>query len=107
MAKLAAIGDRYSVQGFAALGLEVFPTDDPGEARRILARLSGEDCAAVLLTEPLAAQLPALPRSPAVVLIPGPGGPSGLAQARLREASRRALGVATLPGETQTKDECI
>ena len=34
MYKIGVIGDRESVLGFKAVGLDVFPTDDPSEARK-------------------------------------------------------------------------
>lgn len=79
MAKIAVIGDRDSVLGFRALGLEVHTVEDSTEARHLLRKAAEEGCAAVFLTEALAAPLQeeidrykeAL--TPAIVLIPGQG----------------------------------
>ena len=43
MYKIGVIGDRESILGFKAVGLDVFPVDDPDEARKILKRIGPED----------------------------------------------------------------
>ena len=57
MAKIAVIGDRDSVLGFRALGLEVHTVEDSTEAHHLLRKAAEEGCAAVFLTEALAAPL--------------------------------------------------
>ena len=54
MYKIAVIGDRDSVLGFRALGLDVFPTEDTDAERRTLHRLAQEDYAVIYITEQLA-----------------------------------------------------
>ena len=51
------MGDRDSIYGFAALGLDTFPVTDPVEAAKQLRRLAEGDYAVVYITEALAAQL--------------------------------------------------
>ncbi len=48
--KIAALGDRDSVIGFRALGLDVFPVDSVEQARSTLHRLAKENYAIVYLT---------------------------------------------------------
>ena len=36
MHKIAVMGDRDSIFGFASLGMHIFPVDDPAEAARML-----------------------------------------------------------------------
>ena len=57
MYKIAVIGDRDSVLGFRALGLDVFPTEDTDAGRRTLHRLAQEDYAVIYITEQLAQEL--------------------------------------------------
>ena len=40
MRRCAVMGDTESVQGFAAVGLDVFPCDDPAEAGALFRRLA-------------------------------------------------------------------
>ena len=52
--KIAVLGDRDSVLGFKALGLEVFPAENAEEARPVLHQLARGGYAVVYLTEQLA-----------------------------------------------------
>ena len=98
MYKIAVIGDRDSVLGFRALGLDVFPTEDTDAGRRTLHRLAQEDYAVIYITEQLAQQLTAeIARykdeaKPAVILIPGANGSQGLGMSALNAAVERAVG---------------
>ena len=49
--RIAVLGDRESVLGFKALGLDVFPAESVEEARSTLHRLAKENYAVVYLTE--------------------------------------------------------
>ncbi|MBR3439042.1 MAG: V-type ATP synthase subunit F, partial [Clostridia bacterium] len=54
MYKIAAMGDKDSIYGFASLGLHIFPfddTDDPVEAAHTLRRLSESGYGVVYITE--------------------------------------------------------
>ena len=99
MYKVAVMGDRDSVLGFQALGLEVWYVEDPDEARRRLRRLVGENCAILYITEKLAqtvqADIARLHGSmiPAIIIIPGKSGSLGLADAELQSAVERAVGA--------------
>ena len=99
MYKIAVIGDRDSVLGFRALGLDVFPTEDADMGRKTLHRLAQENYAAIYITEQLAQQLTAeIARYkdaplPAVILIPGKTGSLGIAGAALHDAVERAVGA--------------
>ncbi|MGM9619416.1 MAG: V-type ATP synthase subunit F [Oscillospiraceae bacterium] len=99
MSKIAVLGDRDSVLGFRALGLETVFAEQRDEAARQLHRLAREDYAIIYITEQLARQIPAEiakyneKLSPAVILIPGKGGSLGVAQAALQSAVERAVGA--------------
>ena len=78
--KIAVLGDKDSVLGFKALGLDVFPAESAEEAKRTLHALAKENYAVVYLTEGYAAHMEAeLERykdalTPAIILIPGKDG---------------------------------
>lgn len=99
MYKIAVMGDRDSVLGFKALGLEVHFVEDTDTARHTLHRLAGEDYAVIYVTEQLAQNLQGeIARykdalMPAIILIPGKGGSLGLAEAGLQDAVERAVGA--------------
>ena len=100
--KIAVLGDKDSVLGFKALGLDVFPAESAEEAKRTLHALAKENYAVVYLTEALAAPLQeeidrykeAL--TPAIVLIPGKGGSLGLGETALHNVVERAVGADIL-----------
>ena len=105
MYKIAVIGDRDSVLGFRALGLDVFPTEDTDAGRRTLHRLAQEDYAVIYITEALAAVLPAeieaarLAPRPAVILIPGISGNTGEGLAAVKKSVEQAVGSDLLFGD--------
>lgn len=99
MYKIAVLGDRDSVLGFRALGLEVFAVGDAAEARHTLHRLAKDQYAVIYITEQLAAQLTddidhyKDELMPAIILIPGKGGSLGLGVSALQNATERAIGM--------------
>lgn len=99
MSKIAALGDRDSVLGFRALGLEVVFADERDAAVHELHRLAREEYAIIYITEDLAQRMPDEiakyddKPSPAVILIPGKGGSLGVAQKALQSAVERAVGA--------------
>ena len=99
MYKIAVIGDKASVLGFKALGLDVFPTDSVEQAKSTLHALAKEDYAVVYLTEALGADMAAEMAyykdelKPAIILIPGREGSLGIGKANLQKAIERAVGA--------------
>ena len=53
MYKIGVIGDRESVLGFKAVGLSVFPCEEPEEAGRILKEIAEKEFAIIYITEQL------------------------------------------------------
>ncbi len=100
--RIAVMGDKDSVLGFKALGLDVFPVESVDEARHILHRIAKEDYAVVYLTEQLAAQMESDVNrykdalTPAVILIPGKEGSLGMGMANIKKAVERAVGADIL-----------
>ncbi len=102
MYRIGVIGDRDSVLGFQALGLEVCPVENTEEARQALHRMAKENFAILYLTEQLSAQLqPEIARyqdalTPAIILIPGKEGSLGIGMANIKTAVERAVGADIL-----------
>lgn len=100
--KIAVLGDRDSVLGFQALGLETFPADTVEDARSTLRRLARADYAVIYLTERYAAQMEEdLDRykdslTPAIILIPGKEGSLGIGMSNVKKAVERAVGADIL-----------
>jgi len=102
MYKIAVLGDRDSVLGFRALGLEVYPVEDAAEARRTLHHLARNDYAVIYVTEQLSTLISSeIDRykdevTPAIILIPGKNGSMGLGHQALQSAVERAVGADIL-----------
>ncbi len=102
MYKIAVMGDRDSILGFKALGLEVFPEESAAEARHTLHHLAKNDYAIIYITEQLARELTEdIDRykdsvAPAVILIPGKSGSLGLGASALQSSIERAVGADIL-----------
>jgi V/A-type H+-transporting ATPase subunit F len=101
--KIAVIGDRESILGFQALGLEVH-TAKPEDAAKVFHNLllKKEKYAIIYITEELASLLSAEIDDlkddllPAVIPIPSKAGPLGLGMNALTRAVERAVGANIL-----------
>ena len=102
MYKIAVVGDKDSVLGFKALGLDVRPVESVDEAKRTVHELARDNCAIIYLTEQLAAQMqPEIERykdalTPAIILIPGKEGSLGIGKRSIQSAIERAVGADIL-----------
>jgi len=98
MYKIGVIGDRSSVQGFAALGLATFPVLDADEAAQVLRSPEMADFAVLYITEQLAVgcmqaiDLHRSSKTPAIVLIPGKEGSLGIGLSNVKNRVIRAVG---------------
>lgn len=107
MLKIAVIGERKTVMGFTALGLEAYPVFSEAEARQTLRALTRErdDVAIIYVEESFAGALKAdIDRykdspKPAIILIPGGDGSLGLGLSALDQAVERAIGTNILNDE--------
>ena len=106
MYKIGVLGDRDSIYGFGALGLDVFPVDSPEKGAKALRRLAEEGYAVLYVTEALCAQIPEeLDRLrerplPAVVPIPGLFGNTGLGMQQVKHSVEQAVGSDILANES-------
>ena len=97
--KIGVLGDRDSVLGFRALGLDTVFAEDRDSAAKELHRMAKEEYAIIYMTEDLAEKIPAeiaryrTETKPAVILIPGGRGSLGIANAQLKDAIERAVGA--------------
>ena len=98
MYKIAVMGDKDSIYGFATLGMETFPYSDPQEAGRKLRELAEEDYAVVYITEALADKISneinryREQMLPAIILIPGISGNTGSGINAVKKSVEQAVG---------------
>lgn len=98
MYKIAVLGDRDSIYGFAALGLETFPVNDADTAAKTLKRLAEGQYGVIYITESLQAVLEKemdkyiTAPIPAIIPIPGVSGNTGKGMLNVRKSVERAVG---------------
>lgn len=98
MYRIAVLGDRDSIYGFASLGLDIFPVSDSETRARTLRSLAERDYAVIYITEALAKELePELERYreaplPAVIPIPGVRGNTGMGIRMVKKSVEQAVG---------------
>ena len=98
MYRIAVLGDSDSIKGFGALGLDIFPVDTPEEALAKLHKLDGGQYAVIYITEKLASHLTREIEAyeeqvvPAVIVIPGLTGNTGMGLAAVSKSVERAVG---------------
>ena len=104
MYKIGVIGDRESVLGFKAVGLEVFPCDEAEEARKVLNTIAKKDFAIIYVTEQLFqfmqedAEAYRDMRIPAIIPIPSKDGSLGIGMQSVKKSVERAVGADILFG---------
>lgn len=98
MHKVAVVGDRDSVLGFRALGVNVFTTIEADETRRIVNKLAKDGYGVIFITEQLANLIPETIERynnevvPAVILIPSNQGTLGIGMDRINKNVEKAVG---------------
>ena len=98
MYNIAVLGERDSVLGFAALGLDVFPVWNEEEAQRRFRQLAAGQYAVIYVTEAAAQWLQKemekvrFSISPAVILIPGTHGNTGEGMRGVHRSVEQAVG---------------
>jgi V/A-type H+-transporting ATPase subunit F len=98
MYKVAVLGDRDSIYGFAALGLETYPVEDREEAAKVLKTLANGQYAVIYITEALQAELETevdqyvTDYLPAIIPIPGVSGNTGKGMRNVKKSVERAVG---------------
>ncbi|MGI6732464.1 MAG: V-type ATP synthase subunit F [Anaerovoracaceae bacterium] len=104
MYKIGVIGNRDSVLGFKAVGLDVFPCTDSEEAKKVLLQIAEEQYAIIYITEGFCKDMVDEidkykdMRTPAIIPIPGLDGSYGIGMSNLKKAVERAVGADILFG---------
>ena len=105
MYKVAVMGDKDSVMGFTALGIDIFPVYEADEIKKTIHRLVDEGYAIIYITEQCSLKgKDAIDKYkenelPAIIVIAGITGSMGLGMDEIRESAKRAIGADVLFGE--------
>lgn len=104
MYKIAVLGDYDSIYGFAALGLDICPVNDPEEAKKTFIQLAEAKTGIIYVTESMAAVLKhEIDRYkdtivPTVIQIPGISGNTGAGIEGVKKSVEQAVGSDILFG---------
>lgn len=96
--KIAVVGDRDSVLGFRALGLEVHTPESPEQIRSIVDSLARDGAAVIYITERMAQAIPeTIARYnqaliPAIIPIPDSQGTLGIGMDAIYKRVEKAVG---------------
>lgn len=98
MYKIAVMGDRDSIYGFASVGLDIYPVDDWSTAGKKLRHLAETEYAVIYMTESLYEHLEKEVGAyreaslPAIIPIPGVSGNTGIGIAQVKKSVEKAVG---------------
>lgn len=102
MYKIGVIGDKQSVQGFRAVGLDVFDCSNADEAKHTLHKIVKDDYAIIYITEKICNgimdeinEFKGM-RIPAIIPIPGLDGSLGIGVSNIKKAVEKAVGADIL-----------
>lgn len=102
MYKIGVIGDKQSVLGFKAVGLNVFDCSSKEEARQRLKAIADENYAIIYITDSLYDEIKDTvyeyneKRLPAIIPIPSMKGTTGIGLANIKKAVEKAVGADIL-----------
>lgn len=102
MYKVAVVGDKDSILGFKALGIDVYPVIEKDEARRVVDTLARNKYGIIFITEQTASLIPdTIERYnnqmiPAVILIPSNQGTLNIGMDMINKNVEKAVGTNIL-----------
>lgn len=98
MYRIAVLGDRDSIYGFAALGLDTFPVEDAEDGTKKLKSLADGRYAVIYITEAMHEILEneiekyRTLKIPAIIPIPGITGNTGKGMSSVKKSVEQAVG---------------
>ncbi|MGI6161232.1 MAG: V-type ATP synthase subunit F [Christensenellales bacterium] len=98
MYKIAVMGDKDSIYGFASIGMDVYPVSDAAQALKKLKTLCESEYAIVYIVEWLYEHIQKEAQDycektlPAIIPIPGVSGNTGLGVSRIKKFVEQAVG---------------
>lgn len=102
MYKVAVIGDKDSILGFKALGVDAFSVYNKEEARRTIDTIARDNYGIIFITEQIASLIPETIERynnaliPTVILIPSNQGTLNIGMDRINKSVEKAVGTNIL-----------
>lgn len=99
MYKIAVVGDKESIFGFSAIGMDIYPAYEEDEIKSLIPRLIEENYAIIYITENVSIKakkyLEKLQKNkiPAIITIPSNTGNLNYGENRIKEMVQKAVGI--------------
>lgn len=99
MYKVAVIGDKESILGFSAIGIDIFTAYDQQEAKKIIHKLEAENYGIIYITEKLSLLIEdeiekyRAKTIPNIITIPGNSGSMNIGSNNVKEYVKKAIGI--------------
>ena len=99
MYKIAVVGDKESILGFSAIGMDMYPAYVEEDIKKIIPKLIEENYAIIYITENVSIKAEKyleklkVNKIPAIVTIPNNSGSLGYGGKRIKEMVQKAVGI--------------
>ncbi len=99
MYKIAVIGDKESIFGFSAIGMDIYPAYEEEDVKKIIPKLIEENDAIIYLTENVSMKAKKYMEKlqtnkiPAIVTIPSNTGSLQYGEKRIKDMVQKAVGI--------------
>ncbi len=99
MYKIAVVGDKESIFGFSAIGMDIYPAYEEEEIKKLIPKLKEENYDIIYITENVSQKaekyLEKLQTNkiPAIVTIPSNTGSLKYGETRIKEMVQKAVGI--------------
>ena len=99
MYRIAVLGDKESILGFSAIGMDIYPVYEEEEVKKIIPKLIEENYAIIYITENMSIKSEKYlekirkEKIPAIITIPGNTGNLQYGQTRIKELVQKSVGI--------------
>lgn len=99
MYKIAVVGDKESIFGFSAIGMDIYPAYEEDEIKKIIPKLIEENYAIIYITENVSMKAEKYieklqtNKIPAIVTIPSNTGSMQYGEKRIKDMVQKAVGI--------------
>lgn len=99
MYKIAVVGDKESILGFSAIGMDMYPAYEEEDIKKVIPQLIEEDYAIIYITENVSIKaekyLTKIQKNkiPAIITIPSNTGSMQWGEKRIKDMVQKAVGI--------------
>lgn len=99
MYKIAVVGDKESILGFSAIGMDMYPAYEEEDIKKVIPQLIEENYAIIYITENVSIKAQKYltkiqtNRIPAIITIPSNTGSMQWGEKRIKDMVQKAVGI--------------